>query len=70
MPCLLTESWKPGVGVSEAAVLSPQWGCCNCWGEGGFSERCDTTPRVVTSEREESLRDPGLISYFYVIRLA
>lgn len=35
MPCLLTNSWKPGISVSEAASCYYNGVCYNCWQERG-----------------------------------
>lgn len=77
MPCLLTNSWTPGISVSEAAPL-PQWGVLELLVfEGGLGpfrvlpNVCNTTSEVCNLKAKEEPQQPRTcISYFYVTRLA
>lgn len=76
MPCLLTNSWKPGISVSETPSCYHNGMCYNCWYERGnfgpstfFLMFITLLQRFITSKQKESLNKPGLISYCYVTRI-
>lgn len=73
MPCLLTNSWKPGVTVSEAASCYPI-GCAVTDGIRGYSlallhflNVCNTTSEVSDLRAEEEPQQLELKSYFMLL---
>lgn len=75
MPCLLTNSWKPGISVSETVACYHNAMCSNCWYEGElepfhiFLNVCNTTSEVCHLKAKEEPQQPRTYKLFLLLDL-